>query len=556
MRRRLRQDASGIAVAVTVCVILAVCSYRLLEWRSYDPYDDFQKYFAHPVRMLGTGTLYASPLSAMGSETLGAKAFLDAFVVAYLPFTYINAIDGLLAVLLCLILIAQITQRRGSLVGVTIIAMVVFWVIDPLMTNITPIYLCSALLLGVITFLTREDERLPDGYSPNPAPLGLLYAALLALKLTFGLFIVVQVGLAAIVVAVASRSLWRGFRWGVSVGVLTILFLLPWVLIHVPHYWAALSDPYIGPAIPPAPASFDISLFSFEQFGYIVSLGSYTTMVGLALLFSALAISCAIKLADRSARIAVSMLTSCVVATAIVYPIMMCVMSPRLYGYPHSLRYFAPIAIVVTPASLCLASVLASRMKSASTRKAILACMIVMAILGAASFKMSIVQRYSELESPGTTLAYAPRMSPEYLNYVDHIDDGPTRDKVRRLRNLVPAGETVLVWINAPFYLDYSRNPIADVDIAGVCTTWARLPRTRYVIWDYAGFPTFRKEDLGFMLNDVGAMHRLRGVRVMETIQTFIRLVQSGEIVYNDHSTVVVRLPNDAEIAAPTPTAR
>ena len=47
----------------------------------YNFHDDYQKYFAYPVRMVETGTVFGSPLSAMGLQTLGAQAFLDGFVV-------------------------------------------------------------------------------------------------------------------------------------------------------------------------------------------------------------------------------------------------------------------------------------------------------------------------------------------------------------------------------------------------------------------------------------------------------------------------------------------
>ncbi len=79
----------------------------------YNFRDDFQKYFAYPVRMLQTGTVFGSPLSAMGSQTLGAQAFLDGFVVAFFPITYINGVDAVFGLLLCLILAAQFTRDAG-----------------------------------------------------------------------------------------------------------------------------------------------------------------------------------------------------------------------------------------------------------------------------------------------------------------------------------------------------------------------------------------------------------------------------------------------------------
>ena len=76
----------------------------------YNFHDDYQKYFAYPVRMVETGTVFGSPLSAMGLQTLGAQAFLDGFVVAFFPIGYINGVDAVFGLFLCLILAAQFTK--------------------------------------------------------------------------------------------------------------------------------------------------------------------------------------------------------------------------------------------------------------------------------------------------------------------------------------------------------------------------------------------------------------------------------------------------------------
>src|SRR5277367_6842258 len=53
--------------------------------QAYNFHDDYQKYFAHPVRMIETGSLFGSSLNDIGFDTIGGQAFLDGFVVAFFP---------------------------------------------------------------------------------------------------------------------------------------------------------------------------------------------------------------------------------------------------------------------------------------------------------------------------------------------------------------------------------------------------------------------------------------------------------------------------------------
>jgi hypothetical protein len=83
---------------LTSLLILAVAIFTIVTQLPPDVYnfhDDLQKYFAYCVRMLETGTVFGSPLSSIGVQTLGAKAFLDGFIASWLPVTYLNGVDAL-----------------------------------------------------------------------------------------------------------------------------------------------------------------------------------------------------------------------------------------------------------------------------------------------------------------------------------------------------------------------------------------------------------------------------------------------------------------------------
>ncbi|MBT5047410.1 MAG: hypothetical protein HOM58_02825, partial [Rhodospirillaceae bacterium] len=193
-RTEIAARASLLALALAVLIFTIATQ---LPPALYNFGDDLQKYFAHPVRMLETGTLFGSPLSAMGSESLGGMSFLHGFIVAYFPLTYLNGVDAVFGLFLCLLLIAGFAWRHPALAPAALVAMADLYAINPQYVNISALYMGSALILAAIFVTAGPDEA---GAPPPPLALGLIYAALVALKPTFlifaglhGLFMIVAV---------------------------------------------------------------------------------------------------------------------------------------------------------------------------------------------------------------------------------------------------------------------------------------------------------------------------------------------------------------------------
>ena len=100
----------------------------------------------------------------------------------------------------------------------------------------------------------------------------------------------------------------------------------------------------------------------------------------------------------------------------------------------------------------------------------------------------------------------------------------------------------MLAWINAPFYLDYKRNRIIDIDPAGIGNAWARIPVAQYLIWDYNGFATRDEEWYRKQTLDVGAGERRNAARSLDFLKRLEAMVASGEVVYDNGEVKVVRL--------------
>jgi hypothetical protein len=87
--------------------------------------------------MLATGTLYGSPLSALGSETLGGQAFIHAFILLIAPIQYINGADTIFGLMLLMCLSAAAGWQRFHVIPGALIAPLLIVSINPQLTSLS-----------------------------------------------------------------------------------------------------------------------------------------------------------------------------------------------------------------------------------------------------------------------------------------------------------------------------------------------------------------------------------------------------------------------------------
>jgi hypothetical protein len=492
LRDGLSLDVPRIAWIPIAAVILFTVATQLPP-AVYNFHDDYQKYFAYPVRMLQTGTVFGSPLSAIGLQTLGAQAFLDGFVLAFFPIRYVNAVDAVFGLFLCLILATQFTKKRVM----TMVCLLSVVFINPQYVNISTLFCGSALILAIVA-------------SEEAATLGLLYAALIAMKPIFVVFVAVHL------LAIAA---WR-FRFLLRAGFTAAIFLAPWALLHAPHYLDALRGHRWEPA--PFPGDIDtekLNIFSMNTLPYGSTAANYTALV---IAFVICGILC------RRAK----PLVACCIAGAASFVIFIYVLGPMQYGYEHGLRYFVPVALGLAPAIFGL---------TAENRKGMLPVLV--ALIPLLAFAPSLrVRILSEAEAHSAVSYWWLAKDPDYLAYNRKILFGPEAQTVKALQDRIPAGEPILAWMNTPFLLDYKRNRIIDIDTAGVGVPWAKIPAARYLIWDYAGFATADEEDYLVRALNAGAGERRDSRLTLDFIGRLERMCEKGKVLYDDGEVKIVRL--------------
>jgi hypothetical protein len=505
-------------VILLIAAIVIFTIVTQLPPNVYNFRDDYQKYFAYPVRMLETGTVFGSPLSSMGVQTLGATAFLDGFVLAFFPIVYVNGVDAVFGLFLCLILASQFTQGRRDLLPMTVVCVLSVIFIDPQYVNISTLYCGSALIMAMVV-LSMETV------APSAAALGMLYAALIAMKPTFAVFVAIHL---------LSIALSTGIRQAVRIALASAIFLSPWILLHAPHYVDGLRAHL--PAPPPVPGEIgedEIDLLSFSESEYGAAPICYTTLIA--------AIGVCGIICFRTARSASQKVVESCASAVVTFLVIIYVFGPIHAGYEHSVRYFTPIAIGLAPAAFGWTAYYAGT--SQGSRAWCMRLPLIVAIIPLAAFGPSVLTRFHWAAISHSVSSYDwLALKQEYVDYNQEVLYGSERRDVKALQEMVPAGEPILAWVNTPFYLDYKRNRIIDIDVAGVGSPWAVVPAAQYMIWDYDGYAT---PDHWEFENDAlcpGAGERRNALRALAFLRRVEAMTGQAQVLYDNGDLKVVKL--------------
>ncbi len=523
--RRIRVQRPPAIIIVLIAGIVIFTIATQLPPHVYNFRDDFQKYFTYTVRMLETGTVFGSPLSAMGTQTLGGTAWLDGFVAAFFPIKYVNGVDAVFGLFLCLMLASQFTQGRKDLVGMTVVSVLSVFFIDPEYVNISTLYCGSALIMAMVA-LPMETE------TPSAAALGLLYAALIALKPTFAVFVAIHL----LAIAVST-----GLRQAIRIGLAGAIFLSPWILLHAPHYLAGFAAHIPAPSPIAGSVGVDaINLFSFTALDYGAAPVCYTALVA--------AIGFCGFICYRAARPVSLKIVECCASGVVSFFVFIYVLGPLHAGYAHSVRYFTPIAIGLAPAVFGWTAYYADRLPSRIGRTWL---PLMVAVIAVALFAPSLRTRIHWAVTSHSVSSYPwLALDPEYIEYSQKVLYGKERQTVEGLQERVPAREPILTWIDTPFYLDFTRNRIIDIDPAGLGAPWAdlaaALPEAHYLMLEYNGYATPGREDYEDDALSPGAGERRNALIGLDSIRRLEAVVGQGQVLYDNGEVKLVKLRNGA----------
>lgn len=512
---------------------------------AFNYHDDFNKYFAHPVRMLQTGTLFGSPLSALGSETLGGQAVLQSFVLNHFSIEHIYAVDSMFGLMLCLFLAVSLVPPRPAFLFPALILIFFVLVVNPLMINVSSIYIGAALVMAgmQVYHQTAAETRSDYGGWGHASIIGLLYAALIALKTSFAGYVLLQLAVYAALSCCWEKGRKNRLVFCGRVAAWMLVFIAPWFLLHLPHYAGVAAGRILPQADVAAgePYTQYIGLFSFDPSYYGPGYGQYTL---LAITAAALGVACLVKgrPTGRPEPIRLVALASCGLAAGIFY-VALILGGPYLNGYDVSLRLAIPVLIAVVPVIACVVSLRQYERDGARNRGRTATVAVALAVLLLNSaFASDAVRRFMQGVESGNVLAFeAFATSDPYLAYNSGVLYGSFGNRMRSAQQLIPSGTPFFAWVSAPFLFDYARNRIYDAEQAGIGNPWSYLPDVEYYMYEYAGYAvpslTMHLEDLRFP----GRHERFVTRKVLALMGVLERMREGAEILYDDGGMVVFR---------------
>jgi hypothetical protein len=529
--------AENLEIITAGLVVVGVTVFAIstqLPPRAFNFHDDFQKYFAHPVRMLETGTLAGSTLSALGSETLGAQAYLHGYVLSVLPIGYINSVDAVFGLFALMLVAAAVGRRRflwfpGAVLGPLLIA-----TINPQYINISGLYIGSLLMATAIVLVANDRDNTP----PAPFILGLIYAALVADKSTFALFVVLHLPLSVLALRGTLGSWKEGCKWGARVALWAGVGLLPWVTLYLPNY---LEHGALPRASVPSGNDGVLNLLSRQPLTYGASFLHYTAII---LVTAALAVAALISVRKTSTleemRRPLGLFAG---ATTGVFSflIVVVVLGRALNGYETNLRYAIPFILGTCVITICMAAEALPKLpRQLSTHVPLLSGLLI-----AASFLPAMRERYMQARQSGSILAFS-RLArlPDYLTYNQYCLSDGARQYILGLQAKVPQGEPLVAWINTPFLLDYKRNKIIDADTMGISSPWARIPNNvHYMLWQYKGFGVRTEGNYIQDMQGAGAHERHIAAQALQFAKYLAQQTSSSNVIASDGQFVLFKLP-------------
>jgi hypothetical protein len=406
----------------------------------------------------------------------------------------------------------------------------------------------------ILSSSPKEYRQKHDTALPNPIAIGLLCATTVTFKTTFLLFFGLYLFAASVSIYAVIKNFHRSILWGLTVSLSFLAFLSPWIILHGLNYLTLL-----GPAAAAAPSaeSFPpetLNLLSTDRLFWGATMVNYTGLIGAIGLAGIMTATTIMRSCDERDRLAAAMTVAMAAIGVTGYLMILVIFGPRIAGYSSSIRYFIPISIGIAPVVFGASARHMARSWQNAPWILHTGLPLAVAIVPVVAFGPFLYDRVEQALTSGSTLAFSDvARSPADIAYNEYVLNGSMQDAVVTAQSIIPAGAPIVAWINAPFYLDYARNPIADADVAGLATPWAKAPIVHYILWEYRGIATRTPRSYRDQMHEAGAHERMVGVRAFQFYQRLQQMAEQGDTLYNDGRFKVIHLTDELAVKLSAP---
>jgi hypothetical protein len=537
-------------IAPSIAVV-AFMAWHLAPPAIFNYHDDFEKYLVHPKRMIEAGSVAGSLFGAVGTETLGAMAYLQGFVAANTALPMVATVDAVFAFGLVLAMVGSACARWRTPPAVTLLVLTAVAALNPQAANLTATYVAIVLIL-----LLLATPLLLDGERPIFLPwMGIVAASFLALKTSFAIVLALQFIMLASCLLLARRKR----QEFVSAGTTVLVFIgaiVPWLAATLPwKYLGRPGDPPLNSALlpPSAEESFEPWATVEVIYGFGETWLHYSVLMLLVLGLAGLRVYGTRCLNRRAAISAGAGAAPIVTGVTLVY------FSVSGLGFDATLRYMAgPLLASVI---VCMLAWLTPDDGANATRRWpnaprwIAACFATTIIAGAYS---SAENRFRQIATSRGHYAVEAFFSlPWYRTYIARTLSIESQERLSRAQASVPAGSKMLASTPLGFQFDYGRNVVVDVNPWFLLVPWLARPASHdvagwraylaglgvdYLLIQYQGFGIWTPSDLEEQIRSNYFQDRLFGVRMTGFKQTLAGLAREGGRIYDDGQFLIVRL--------------
>jgi hypothetical protein len=470
-------NATGLSLPDVLLWLLAGLAFATsIAWpHQIDPNDDLVCYLVFPERILQTGTLI-EPYSFRRILTFGGQSLLQALV--FIPGFERNAHipDRGFSELIFLGLIIGIIKKHPRTALVVLVGFLAMLVPVPRI-NTAGAFTGGVLLLGLVLTLeksTNSKSRDLAGFFPS----ALLAAAASTIRPTF-LFAAALVCFLQFFFSekhnafdLKNRFL-LGAREAFIFGFLILLLIAPWMILLFLSCGTPLCPPFAGNFNP----EFQIQDYPGDFFKNLATSFSFAFSLEMIPLFLGI-LSAALLPRGRSVLLAG---VSVLLTTLLLVFMQASLMKQEFYRYLFPVVF--PVAVL---ALLRFATQESSERNFIRDQLARILAAASLLGIGAVQFGPALNEVFSEAQSlPQQTSETRGFLPPEFAN------------SYKELQSKVPPEKKIYAIVDAPYLLDFKRNPIFVADVLGGASPGNLMPQLEgtQALFDY-----FKKEGIEYVL--------------------------------------------------------
>jgi hypothetical protein len=233
---------------------------------------------------------------------------------------------------------------------------------------------------------------------------------------------------------------------------------------------------------------------------------------------------------------------ACLVLT---YFVMLYIVAPRSQGAVTIVRLFAPMLIGLGAGCVTLT---AHELRAGTLGHR--AAPLLLALALCMPFVRGLGTRCSQALRAGSILAFPYLAENEhYLRYNYDVLYGSYAKRTALAQASVPLGAALVAVVNTPFWLDYNRNVVADIEPAGLATPWSRIPHAQYVLWEYNGFATVQSGVYELERDRPSLLQARIGDAGLRLTRVLVELARGAKVLHDDGRILVLELPGPSTLA-------